>query len=188
MKNLHIQVWIGSQSARITEMKNAGMRGKTCRVLRIQGDPARWATTQSDKFREAAFVSTQIFSYIDKLTGDERFDGVVLDIEALDTCKQKDCVSVAIETVKGIDAAKEPLTAGVDGKWSASADADGVSLCQIDDVNQWAEITSSRQTCHQAYTCAAKVWDAVKTAKTLSEASGILRAAGCKLHGYCGMD
>ena len=34
---IHVQVWTGSGTARITDMTNAGKRGKTCRRLRFSG-------------------------------------------------------------------------------------------------------------------------------------------------------
>jgi hypothetical protein len=90
-------------------------------------------------------------------------------------------------TVRGVDAPKEPLQAGVEGKWSAGADESGVSLSQLDDVNEWREITHGQMPA-RAYELARKVWDRVKAARTRIEASDIPTAASCKLHGYCGLN
>ena len=34
---IHVQTWSGSGSARITDMTEAGQRGRSCRVLRLAG-------------------------------------------------------------------------------------------------------------------------------------------------------
>lgn len=88
-----------------------------------------------------------------------------------------------------VDAPVEKLTHCVEGVFGATADENGVSLSAHNDPwNEWREITSSSQSRTQAYRLAAKVWDRVKECLTLSEAAEVLRAAGCKLHGYCAID
>lgn len=188
---LHIQTWSGSRTARITEMTNAGKRGKTCRVLRFSGVPFDdcYATTKEQ--RDAVQITRDIGYEIEHLSDTADFDTVrALLLRKLVTFTAPDLpsmVQIYDEEIKGIDAPRETLTAGVPGKWSAGADEHGISLAQLDDVNQWREITS-RQTHFAAYEIARKVWDRVLQAATLRDAAEILRGAGAKLHGYCGMD
>lgn len=96
------------------------------------------------------------------------------------------------ERLLALAAASRPpiLYAGVDGVWHGKASVTGgISLGDMTDkYNEPACITRSPQTDGAAYRKAAKVWDAVKGAKSMSEAADILRAAGCKLHYYCRVD
>lgn len=84
----------------------------------------------------------------------------------------------------------ETLTAGVEGVWTGTVCPEyGVSLSDLTDKNnEPASITHHSQTNGSAYRKAAKVWEAVKLAKSMNEASQILSAAGCKMHYYCRMD
>ncbi len=34
---IHVQIWSQAKNARVTDMTNAGKRGKTCRQLRLSG-------------------------------------------------------------------------------------------------------------------------------------------------------
>lgn len=186
--SIHIQTWSGSSSARITDMTDAGKRGKMCHVLRFQGDPC---TSRHDS---ASRIATfDIMRRIEALTPKDTYeyaqDVLTTLIEDARAAGVADwAVNVYHETIKAIRAPRPVLTAGVDGKWSASANEDGISMRQLDDINEWSEITPHDQSKVRAYELAAKVWPRVQAALSLRAAADILRDAGCKLHGYCAMD
>ena len=188
---IHINVWDGSRSARITDMTNAGKIGKVCRVLRFNGYPCGYGVPGGS---EAAYnVTNQAIGEIKELAPSDTFEHAAdllakLTADARAAGVSEGWFGVYEDTIKGIKAPREVLTAGVEGQWSASADVSGVSLMKLDDVNEWREITPSSQTGPRAYALAAKVWPAVRQAQTMRQASDILSAAGVKLHGYCGMD
>jgi hypothetical protein len=199
---VHIKVWSGSGCARITDMENAGKKGKTCKTLRISGTswgPSDHETPEQKKARKGweAISSTLEMDF-----PESRRDGEIADrdyaamvewVKKIVSQVQGDGVPVYYlqaydEEIKGIHAPKPPLTAGVSGKWSAGANENGISLHELDDPNEWTEITPHDQSDARAYDIARKVWDKVKEAQTMREAANILRAAGAKLHGYCAMD
>lgn len=173
-KTIHVRVWSGSMSARITEMQNAGKRGKTCRTLRLAGhykpdDEVRWF------FQET----------LAKLSGEESLDDVALMCRAL----KAGCPTFEFyeETIRGIDAPREVLTANVEGKFFASADEDGVSLGDLTD--RFNEPRAySRGSGSRAYGIAKKVWADVQAQATFYDAIRVLSGAGLDIHSYCGMD
>ncbi len=202
---IHVKLWSGSRSARITDMENAGKRGKLCRMLRVSGTP--WSPGDSrltDDQRKALDFSTRVFDACYWLAGEHAHDNLgfllALDFdeatagiraivaEARAAGIPEWACSAYDEICKGIHAPRPVLTAGVEGKWSAGADETGICISDLQDVNEWREITPHDQTGPRAYDLAAKVWDRVKAATTRGEASAILHAAGCRLHGYCGLD
>jgi hypothetical protein len=183
---IHVRVWSGTGSARVTDMTNAGKRGKACRVLRFSG----WMPFGGEEFHQRCRdLCAQVLSYVQAQPADADFDPVAARVREIVQASglPEHAVAVYDETIRGIDAPRPVLTAGVSGKWSASASEDGVSLRQLDDVNEWTEITHG-QTPARAYDLAANVWPKVQAARTQVEASDILGAAGVRLHGYCGLD
>jgi len=201
---IHMKLWTGSRSARITDMTNAGKRGKVCRILRVSGtpwQPGNYANLTTDQ-QNALDWSDRVFSacYVISRGCDSdgqilhlEFDQVTAPIRALVTEARASGIpewacAAYDETCKGIHAPRPILTAGVSGKWGASANETGISLRQYDDVNEWSQITPHDQTGPRAYELAAKVWDRVKACDKMSQAADILQAAGCRLHGYCAMD
>lgn len=200
---IHVQTWQGSGSAQITDMTNAGKNGKVCRVVRVQG----WYNTtcgSSETHPEAAKAHRQtgrVMAYLAKLaTGDicghacdmveADFDAVVKDIAAiLSDDDATSHVTIQAGEIKGIKAPRPVLTAGIQGKFSASADEEGITICDhVDQHNLPKMITPHGQTGNKAYKLAAKVWAAVEKATSFREAGDILSAAGCRLHYYCSMD
>jgi hypothetical protein len=89
-------------------------------------------------------------------------------------------------TVKGVDAPRPKLTAGVPDVWAARSDEHGTWVERLDDTNNWTQ--TSRGKAGAAYDKVAKVWDKVKAAKTFAEVVALFEAAGLDLRGYCGMD
>jgi hypothetical protein len=186
---VHVQTWVGS--ATVTDMTNAGKTGKRCRVLRVSG--ASWDEWAGDDVQKlAARLTRQIIRLLNELDTANCF-AMVRDrlTELVDEARAdgvpEGYLSIHDEEIRGIDAPRPVLTAGVEGVWSGSVDEGGVSLHALDDVNQWRECTHG-QTGAAAYKIASAVWGRVKEAKTLHEASSILRDAGCRLHGWCGLD
>jgi hypothetical protein len=196
--SVHIEIWEGGPSARITEMVNAHKRGLDCRVLRVSCvrwhcDPLKLKPEQ----QLAARYSTEMMAHISEIQRLSSHVAFAFDdireglISLVNLARSKGAgdsyLSVTDETIKAIRAPRVALTAGVEGKWSASADESGISMLDLVDVNQWREITH-RQTAARAYEIAAKVWPRVQAAPTLRAAAEVLRQAGARLHGYCGMD
>jgi hypothetical protein len=187
---IHVRTWAMSGSARIVCMANAGLRGKRCRVLRLSG----WLVSapMSDEARLASDWTRRLLDLIDKLGPADPFE-MARDrlLELLEQARAEGVRSGVLdlydETIRGVDAPRPRLTAGVAGVWSASADEDGVCLRSLNDPNEWTEITHD-QTGAAAYAAAAKVWEQMQHAKTRREASDMLHAAGCRLHGFCAMD
>src|SRR3990167_3295878 len=189
-----MKLWTGSRSARITDMTNAGKRGKVCRILRVSGtpwQPGNYANLTTDQ-QNALDWSDRVFSacYVIPRGCDSdgqilhlEFDQVTAPIRALVTEARASGIpewacATYDETCKGIHAPRPILTAGVSGKWGASANETGISLRQYDDVNEWSQITPHDQTGPRAYELAAKVWDRVKACDKMSQAADILQAAG----------
>lgn len=188
-KHIHVRTWSGSCTATITDMTNAGKRGKRCRTLRFSGPP--W-NGGSDLQKLAAQRGRTIYYEIENLNG-ETFDEAADKIRGLVAEARAEgipegYIAVYDKEIRGVDAPVPVLTHCIEDVFSVKADNSGVCLSALNDpYNEWTEITS-RQKAGQAYRLAAKVWSEVQACKTLSEASGVLRNAGCKLHGYCAMD
>lgn len=189
---IHVQVWTGGGNFRVTDMVNAGKRGKVCRVLRFSGVAFQeWATDDPIQIAAAKFTRQACYLAEDldvTRPFEEAVDAVLLLIhDARSAGVPESYITFYEETIKGINAPRPKLTAGVEGAWSASADENGIHLHAIFEVNGWTEYTSG-QTKARAYDIAKKVWGRVSAARTLREASDILSAAGAKLYGYCDMD
>lgn len=182
---IHVRTWTGSGTGRVTEMRNAGKAGKTCRALRVLG-----TSYTGPGYAGAQQATCSLMALLEAADPAESFDSIAARLRAIVaglTGSEAIAVTIEEETIKGIDAPRALLTAGVPGEWSAKADEDGICLRDLRDVNEWTEITH-RQTKAAAYTIAARAWPAVLTATTRGQASDILRTAGARLHGYCAMD
>lgn len=192
---INVKTWQGG-SAAITDMANAGKRGKTCRVLRFAGAP--WASNVGDETqRKASYHTCQIMAAIEGLLPADpavSFGTAAGIVSAMVSTAQADgvpehYVACYAEEIRGVDAPVEALHHVVDGVYGATADGNGITLAAHNDpYNEWREITPHNQSDKQAYRLASKVWDKVTQCQTLHEAADVLRAAGCKLHGYCAMD
>lgn len=188
---VHVQVWPGAQSARVTDMTHAGQHGKRCRVWRVHGGQnARildyLSTTETERQARIELPSWVLECRpICEMRLDASYDDLVATLTPLadpDTRYEE-------YTIRGIDAPVEKLTAGVPERWAASASETGIMLCDLSDRwNEWTEITAHGQTKPAAYRIARKVWPQVQAARTLHEASEILTKGGAKLHGYCAVD
>lgn len=196
----HCRTWFGSGTAYIVDLTNAGRRGKTCRALRFRGCVS-YARDESSVAADS--VTHSVMRYLSTITGGRQFDAdgvaAVSFDEVLETIVGIVCgadadlgdhVRCYDETIRGVDAPRPTLTAGIEGVWGGHVDNErGVSLADYTDRhNDPREITRHGQSANKAYELAAKVWDRVKLAKSMSEAGRILSDAGCALHGYCAMD
>ena len=204
---VHAELWSGAGNFRLTDMENAGKRGKLCRTLRFQGCPWAWeqnpAATPLQK-AEARWSRTIYYKVYDLAGADctyqheveinrtfdvvkEAIESMLIDARADGVMVNTGAVHCVEESIRGVDAPVPTLEAGVSGQWSASAGNHGISMRQTNDPNEWSEITHG-QTSGAAYRIARKVWDQVTKAATMREAVEILRAAAARLHGYCAMD
>lgn len=174
-----IKVWIGGPSAEVVELANAGKRGKTCRVLRLSafvpygGQPSQFALWIG--WGDLAAM------------GAESFDAIEAKARSLANPADSREV-VALSEIRGVDAPRATLSAGVEGVWSASATADGITVADLSDRNNDPRWITSGQSKGAAYEKAAKVWASLSECKTAGEAAILLGRAGCKLHGYCAVD
>ena len=188
---IHVQIWTGARNARVTDMTNAGKRGKTCRVLRFSG--CSWFGN-NPVANAAAQCTDEILGRLEGLAPDcdwekavEMVRNAVAECRAAGVPDNNFVACYDDETCKGIDAPKPELTAGND-KWSGRLDNDGIHLRDLTDrYNEPCERTF-KQTGAQAYKLAAKVWEQVRLAQTMHEADAILTAAGCRLHYWCAVD
>jgi len=193
--NLHVNATHRGEFFRITDMTNAGKRGKTCRVLRFSG----WAPYAGENANDEASRSFNLCCEMMALASGVR-DGIysAVDLDWV-AAKARSLVASAnvsehnarldIEEIRGVDAPKPELLAGVEGVWSAYAGDRGVSVDDdADKFNEPSEITHHSQSANTAYAIASKVWDRVKASKTFREAVEVLRSAGWKGHYYCRMD
>lgn len=191
---IHKQIWSGSRSARITDMINAGKRGKLCRVLRVSGAPWDVGVSKDSTESSAVHYSQQILLAVERLDPSTPFDDARQSLlavlaEARNAGVPEDYVNIYDESCRGVDAPREKLTHCVSGVFSCGADETGIRLHSLNDPhNDWTEITPCKQSGPRAYDLAHKVWDQVQQCATLREASDVLRRAGCKLHGYCAID
>lgn len=180
---VHVSVKSGSRSVLITDMTNAGKRGKRCRTLTVLGDAEvidRLCTTADERAARGGCYALACRPLNEVRATD--FDALCAELRAV----KEDGSDFHEGTIRGVDAPRPKLTAGVRGEWSASADQDGVTLTRLNDVNEWTE--SNRGSNAAAYERAAKVWPRVQNARTQREASDILEAAGVSLRGWCAVD
>jgi hypothetical protein len=189
---ISIKTWSGNACARITDLTNAGKRGKKCRVIRFRGIDNHWRTSTPET-DDSYQLTCRVLHRLNQASPDEQFDSLRAELVTMGVAvgdrfsEQHAQVVIFEEEIRGVDAPQPNLTAGVDGKWYAAASETGISLGALDDVNEWREITHN-QTGPAAYAIAKKCWQQVESSKTLHEAATILRNNGAKLHGYCGMD
>jgi len=175
MKLAHLQTWSGSKGAEVIDMTNAGKRGKTCEKT------ITWTHCAPDA------LGDQFLELFTPELVSQGYDAISAAMYQAAATWAKG-YNVETRTIRGIDAPVKVLTAGIPGKWSATADNDGLHLRDLaDQYNEWTEITI-RQSNPDAYRRAAKVWPQVQAAQTMHEARSILEAAGCRLHGFCAMD
>lgn len=190
---IHVQIWEAAGNGRITDMTNAGKRGKACHTLTIHGEGSRWVDPKHEEQRAAMEFTSQIFAIAKSFGAGADFSDVVTKIKqvaerAREAGVGENWLHYDDGSIRGVDAPKPKLT--VDAPFfSACADEAGIVLDDKKDANnQPCMITSSAQTKGAAYAIAAKVWGQVCQATTFSEAGRILSEAGARLHYYCRMD
>ena len=189
---IHVQIWTGACNARITDMTNAGKRGKTCRTMRFSGTSTTYCC-HNPAWSTAAEMTNDILGRLTGLPEDADFDAAAeLLRNAVEAARAEgvndDFISLhEDEPIRGVDAPVEKLEASGDG-WRATADENGVTIDDTrDQFNEPCMITT-RQKNSQAYRIARKVWDRVMKAASFHEVGDILRDAGCRLHYYCRVD
>lgn len=186
---IHLTIWIGGPSARLTDTTNAGKRGKTCRVLSLNSP-----SLDGDAAHFIRFELPRLAGVDTAAAGGKADGGVFLPLLDFDVlaAKIREAAPPAVSTedreIAGLEAPRERLTAGHAGKWSGEVDEGGVTLSDLTDRNNEPRAITSGQVKSRAYVLAAKVWPQVQAAATFGEAAKILAAAGCKLHHYCAVD
>ncbi len=192
---IHIKTW-RSGSATITDLTNAGKRGKKCFQLSFRGwIPGYGSGLTHDAFL-AVEVSREVLVYLDEIEKDQAsldFNFVATKVgeivrSAIEKGAAQNLLSCDIEEIRGVDAPKPVLTAGVQGQWSGAIDKDGVHLSDDADQHNLPAAITNNQSADKAYKIAKGVWDRVQECKTFSEAYSLLSDSGCRLHYWCRMD
>lgn len=189
---IHVQTWSGACNGRITDMTHSGKRGKRCRVLRFAGFPLA-AGDGNQLQQDAKRESEHIMGILSSLDPSWSYDDASRIIrQAVSRARVQGIpesdVACYDEEIRGVDAPLPKLVAGND-RWSAVADESGLMLRDLTDQwNEPAACTPHGQEGSQAYRLAAKVWEQLAGAATMSCAMDILRNAGCKLHYWCMVD
>lgn len=186
---IHVRTWQHSPNATITDMADAWKRGKRCRQIRWTGCAPPFAPDAAGEGWQRVWA---LFRWLESLPESADFDAVAAELRArmaADGLPESRSAAYWDESIRAIDAPRPKLVAGVEGKWSASANESGVTVNEdADSYNLPCCITHHGQKDSAAYRIAAKVWDAVKACRTFSEAVDTLRAAGWRSHYYCRMD
>lgn len=188
---IHVQIWEAAGNATVTDMTNAGKRGKTCEQIDFRG--FIYGAPNCDIMHEVNQITRDTLRWLRELHPETPF--AVVSEELTKRAKAAHAIHIAEwnlnvypRTIRGVDAPRTKLIAGND-KFNAYADQDGIHLYDLTDkMNLPASITPSNQAASKAYVIAAKVWDKVKSATNFHEAQNVLRDAGAKLHFYCQMD
>ena len=190
--SLHVEATEYGEWFRITDMTNAGKRGKRCRVLRFAGwRPHVGCDDRTSDAAKSHSLCFEMMRFTASVRPDASFDDVCAAARSLVSAAglPESYARLDVEEIRGVDAPRPRLVAGVDGKWSASADIRGVSINDdADRFNEPCVITRHTQKATAAYEIAARVWDRVKAAATFGEAWSILTNAGWKGHYYCRVD
>lgn len=189
---IHVRTWSGCRTFRITDMTNACKRGKKCRTLHFSGVPWAWRNDAGAIEDNAQQTGIMLYRIAEGLQPTDDYDAVAERVKAIvaDALAQGvpvNWLTVREEEIRGVDAPRVPLTAGVEGKWSIGADERGISGRQYDDINEWSLITNGQEN-SRAYDIAKRVWPLVSQTRTLYEAEKVLTNAGARLHGYCAVD
>jgi len=181
---IHVQTWVGTNSARVTEMDGAYKAGARLRVLRLPGHHGTDAPLCD--------IALNLRICAEELAGTASFAEAEFALRAKFVELAKGLAAAehlepTLEgTIRGVDAPRDPLVFNCP-RWGIKADEDGISM-HDDDRNNEGRMISTRQSPARAYQIAARAWSRVVLAATMHEASQILTAAGARLHYYCGMD
>jgi hypothetical protein len=177
--SIHVRTWSAVLSGTVTEMANAGRRGKVCRVLELSASGVYDANPRRGE------VGNFFSNVLGGLSGEESYDDVLLVARALkDLCPE---FGLRETVIRGIDAPRPELRAVVEGAWSARLDDDGLTVrCLRDAINEPTSYsTSSKSRTHEV---ASRVWPALERQATYSQACRLLSDAGIKIKSYCAVD
>jgi hypothetical protein len=176
---INVRTWSGSQTVLVTEMTNAGKRGKTCRTIhagfrgRVGDDAAGYG--------EWLHAINDVLPHLD--AAETSFDDAATYLRAMSGVAQ---IELREETIRGVDA---PLPALVvkGTTWDASADETGVHVADYLDRNNEPR-SLSRGSHARSYKLAAKVFPTLTPEMRYHDVVQALEAAGIDLHSYCAMD
>jgi hypothetical protein len=178
-KMIHVRTWSGSQTVLVTEMTNAGKRGKTCRTIhagfrgRVGDDAAGYG--------EWLHAINDVLPHLD--AAETTFDDAATYLRALAGIAD---LELREETIRGVDAPLPALSAK-GATWGASADDSGVHVADLADrANEPRSL--SRGSAARAYKIAAKVFPTLRPEMSYHEVVAALETAGVDLHSYCAMD
>jgi hypothetical protein len=186
---LHVHVWKGSRTARVTDVANAGKRGKTCTQFVVM---ATCPDGKSDEAHAKYNFCTGALHEIEELPRQMSlselgiFMGKLVE-RAREAGLSERQFSVEMGQIKGIHAPRKPLSYVRDGEWFVEADENGIRMGQLNDPNEWRDITI-RQSAARAYEIAEQVFPLVANQQSYSQMRDLFTRAGARLHGYCGMD
>ena len=115
---IHVQIYRAARNGRITDLTNAGKRGKTCRAIRFRGtdNPHLWG--RADDFAENVSAHTRgVIQFLDRAAADPdyTFDMVEAGLRVLVDGARAEGVSADLldyseETIRGIDAPLPPFS------------------------------------------------------------------------------
>jgi len=180
----------GAYYLNMTEMLNAGKRGKKCRYISIGFTTCpSLKTGNEDQFRTELMAKCGLaINEYGRKSSTASFDEIAMMIKANAPKVGKYGLEIFEQEIRGIDAPVQPLTAGGRG-WRASATEEGVTVEDLLDTNNYPmSITAHDQSKPESYRIAKKVWTWVERASSYSDAVRILRDSGIKIHSYCAMD
>lgn len=176
---INVRTWSGSQTACVTDMTNAGKRGKTCRTVHVSF--AGFGQKDEDGYGEWLHAVNTVIPSLD--TAETSFDDVMTYLRALAAVAK---VELRERTIRGVDAPKPVLMAS-GPKFAASANEEGISIACLVDHNNLPK-GYSRGSAARAYAIAAKVFPTLTPDMGMHAVASALSAAGADMHTYCAMD
>jgi hypothetical protein len=148
-------------------------------------------TGTNEEARRAHTLALVVREWAEKLDTSTAFDDAETALRAM-VAEYAPLPAYACEVytddIRGVDAPRSPLVAGVAGKWSAKADESGVFVSEDADKYNEPALMTHKQSKAIAYTKAARVWDQVAACQSFSQVWDVLRGAGCQLHYWCRVD
>lgn len=174
----------------VTDMTNAGKRGKVCRVIYAQSSHGHQLDDPG-----GLFLRCNLFEGMpDDTEWAIRRSGTVLPDASIESfaafleTAPAGSLTINEKTIRGIDAPLPPLVAGADGKWFASIDHTGLHMRDLSDPMNEPTLILRDQKASRAYALARKVWPQVEAAPTFGAAWTTLQSAGVSLHYFCAVD
>lgn len=194
---VHVRTWL-SGVVEITDLEQAGKRGKKCRRARYYGGDQKYGGGSSEGLGAA---TRRLIAVAHGFDPSRSFDEAVAALAAVVAERRAeagptgDLIDVEHSLIRGVDApvfrlrALGPRSAvhAPRATFEAMADGDSVWVENGEDVYN-GQTWTNRGNPRKAYAAAAKVWDKVKAAKTHREALDVLEAAGIEFRSYCSVD